>query len=607
METVMQDPSTLMQTPATGPPPRTGVRPPVVERIAGWSARHRAIALIGWLLLVAGAVVIGNSLGTKNLNSYDPGEAGRAERVLSSPGVVQRATESMLIQERTAGRTVAADPQARAAIRQVTVALERMPRAATNVQSPLAPGGTGLATGGHGLISRDGRSALVTFEVAGKVNNADQIVAGAQRAVAAVQAAHPGLRIAEAGGATVGRAINNVVSEDFRKAEATSVPITLVLLLIVFGALIAAGIPLLLAGTAVATAISLLAIPSRWLPIGSTTSSIVLLIGMAVGIDYSLFYLRREREERARGRGKVEAVRIAAATSGRAIVVSGLTVMISLAGLFLTGIDAFAGLAVGTILVVGVAVVGSVTALPAALALLGAWVDRGKIPFLGRRRTAARPSRLWESLARKVVARPVLAGATAAVALAALAAPALSMHLVSPGFRDLPTNLRVTRVLNATQQAFPGGPAPAEVVVTGHDLSGATVSAAVAAIRPALHQPVTTALLGHGQVLVVSVPLAGTGTDAASGRALMTLRNTVLPATLGKVSGIKYAVTGLTASDRDSTARLVSTAPIVFAFVLGLAFLLLMIMFGSVTIPLLSIAANVLSVAAAFGVLTLVF
>ena len=402
----MKDPSTLMRTPATGPPPRTGVRPPMVERIAGWSARHRAIALIGWLLLVAGAVVIGNTLGTKNLNSYDPGEAGRAERVLSSPGVVQRAAESVLIQERTAGRTVATDPQARAAIRQVTVTLERIPRVATNVQSPLTPGGTGLATGGHGLISHDGRSALVTFEVAGNVNNADQIVADAQRAVAAVQAAHPGLRIAEAGDASVGNAINDTVSADFRHAEVTSVPVTLVLLLIVFGALIAAGIPLLLAGTAVATAISLLAIPSRWLPIGSTTSSVVLLVGMAVGIDYSLFYLRREREERAAGASQAEALRTAAATSGRAIVVSGLTVMISLAGLFLTGIDVFTGIAVGTITVVGVAVIGSLTALPALLSLLGTWVDKGKIPFLGRRRTAARRSAFWTAIVRRVVVAP---------------------------------------------------------------------------------------------------------------------------------------------------------------------------------------------------------
>ena len=510
----MKDPSTLMQTPATGPPPRSGARPPVVERIAGWSARHRAIALIGWLVLVAGAVVIGGMLGTKNLNSYDPGQAGKAERVLSRPGVMQRDAESVLIQARN-GQTVASDPQAREAIRQVTVALERMPRVATGIQSPLAAGGTALAAGGHGLISRDGRSALVTFEVAGSPDNAGQTVTGAQRAVAAVQAAHPGLRIAEAGDASVNGAINNAVSDDFRHAEVTSVPVTLVLLLVVFGALIAAGIPLLLAGTAVATAISLLAIPSRWLPIGSTTSSVVLLVGMAVGIDYSLFYLRREREERAAGASQAEALRTAAATSGRAIVVSGLTVMISLAGLFLTGIDVFTGFAVGAITVVGVAVIGSLTALPALLSLLGTWVDKGKIPFLGRRRTAARRSAFWNALVRRVVARPVLWGGTAALALLALAVPATSMRLTDPGIHDLPTSIPVVRSLLAIQNAFPGGPQPAEVVVTGKDLSGAPVRHAVAALQGRAAKTGPAAGTGHGHP---ARPRPGDGRLRAAGR-----------------------------------------------------------------------------------------
>jgi RND superfamily putative drug exporter len=612
MEIGMKDPSTLMQTPATGPPPRSGARPPVVERIAGWSARHRAIALIGWLVLVAGAVVIGGMLGTKNLNSYDPGQAGKAERVLSRPGVMQRDAESVLIQARN-GQTVASDPQAREAIRQVTVALERMPRVATGIQSPLAAGGTALAAGGHGLISRDGRSALVTFEVAGSPDNAGQTVTGAQRAVAAVQAAHPGLRIAEAGDASVNGAINNAVSDDFRHAEVTSVPVTLVLLLVVFGALIAAGIPLLLAGTAVATAISLLAIPSRWLPIGSTTSSVVLLVGMAVGIDYSLFYLRREREERAAGASQAEALRTAAATSGRAIVVSGLTVMISLAGLFLTGIDVFTGFAVGAITVVGVAVIGSLTALPALLSLLGTWVDKGKIPFLGRRRTAARRSAFWNALVRRVVARPVLWGGTAALALLALAVPATSMRLTDPGIHDLPTSIPVVRSLLAIQNAFPGGPQPAEVVVTGKDLSGAPVRHAVAALQGRasktgqLREPVTATLLDHGQVMVVSVPLAGDGTGATSVSALATLRDHALPATLGKVSGVSYAVTGITAGNHDFTTQLDRRAPIVFAFVLGLAFLLLMATFRSIAIPLMSITLNLLSVGAAYGLMTVIF
>jgi len=582
------------------------VRAPVVERIAGWSARHRKTALFGWLLLVVGAVMIGNMLGTKNLNSYDPGQAGRAERVLARPGVVQPASETVLIQARSGARTVASDPEIRRAIRQVTAALAAMPHTATGIQSP-------LGTGGGKLISRDGRSALVMFNVAGDPNNADQTVAPAERAVAAIQADHPGLRVAESGQASVGRAMNSTISSDFRRAEVTSLPITLVLLLAVFGALIAAGIPLLLAGTSVATAISLLAIPSRWLPVGSTTSSVVLLVGMAVGVDYTLFYLRREREERAAGADTYTAVRTAAATSGRAIVVSGLTVMISLAGLFLTGIDVFSGIAVGTIMVVGVTVLGSLTALPAALSLLGTWVDRGRIPFLGRRRTAARPSRVWAALARRVVAKPVLFGGAAALALAALAVPALSMRLADPGYHDLPTNIPVVQNLLATQRAFPGGPTPAEVVVTGDNLTGPAVRHAITALQgraatnTLLREPVTTALLDHNQVMVVSVPLAGGGTDATSNQALAQLRDQALPATLGRVSGVTYAVTGMTAGNHDFDAQLRATLPLVFAFVLGLAFLVLMVTFRSVFIPLMSIVLNLLSIGAAYGVLTLIF
>jgi len=603
----MKRPSALLYgaEPVSSPPPRR-TSAPMVERVAGWSARHRKTALFGWLLLVVGAVMVGSMLGTKNLNSYDPGQAGQAERVLSRPGVVQPASETVLIQARSGTGTVASDPEIRRAIRQVTAALGAMPKVASGIESPLAPGG-------GKLISRDGRSALIMFNVTGNPDNADQTVVAAERAVASVQAAHPGLRVAESGQASAGRAINDIISSDFRRAEVTSVPITLVLLLGVFGALIAAGIPLLLAGTSVAAAISLLAIPSRWLPVGSTTSSVVLLVGMAVGVDYSLFYLRREREERAAGADTYTAVRRAAATSGRAIVVSGLTVMISLAGLFLTGIDVFSGLAVGTIMVVGITVLGSLTALPAALSLLGSWVDRGRIPFLGRRRTAARPSRVWAALARRVVAKPVLFGGAAALALAALAVPALSMQLADPGFRDLPANIPVVQSLLATQRAFPGGPSPAEVVVTGDNLTGPAVRHAITALQgraaagTLLREPVTAALLDHNQVMVVSVPLAGGGTDATSNRALAQLRDQALPATLGRVGGIDYAVAGMTAGNHDFDAKLSSTMPLVFVFVLGLAFLVLMVSFRSVFIPLTSIALNLLSIGAAYGVLTLIF
>jgi RND superfamily putative drug exporter len=364
----------------------------------------------------------------------------------------------------------------------------------------------------------------------------------------------------------------------------------------------------------VISAISLLAIPSRWLPIDSTTSSIVLLVGMAVGIDYSLFYLRRTREERAAGHDTTEALRIAAGTSGRAIVVSGLTVMIALAGLFLTGIDVFSGIAVGTIMVVGVAVLGSLTFLPGILSMLGKWTDRGRIPFLGKRRTAAGESVFWGLLARVVVRRPLAWGGVATAVLMVLAVPVLSLHLEDPGIHELPSSVPVVRNLIDISDAFPGGPAPAEVVVTGSDLGGKGVSEAVAALHAqvaathgAIREPITTAMFGNDQVLVVSVPLAGGGTDTTSNRALATLRGQALPATLGKVPGISYSVAGLTAGNHDFDAQLSKTVPWVFAFVLGLAFLLLMTTFRSVYIPALSIALNLLSVGAAYGLMVLIF
>jgi RND superfamily putative drug exporter len=308
--------------------------------------------------------------------SNDAGQSGQAEQTMQRLGVVAPPQENVLIQTRGTGR-FGTDPQMRQSVRQVVTALSALPHSARHITSPLDPGH-------RALVSKDGRSALVTFQVPGKISNEDQAVAPDLAAVSAVAARHPSLRIAEVGDASLDRIGGTLISQDFRKAEVTSVPITLILLIVVFGALIAAGIPLLLAATAVTTAISLLAIPGQWLPVGSSTSEVVLLIGMAVGIDYSLFYLRREREERARGADTATALRRAAATSGRAIVVSGLTVMIALAGLFLTGYSVFTGVAIGTIAVVGVAVAGSLTALPALLSWLGPWADRGRVPFLGR-------------------------------------------------------------------------------------------------------------------------------------------------------------------------------------------------------------------------------
>ncbi len=571
-------------------PPRR--RRPVVERIAGWSTRHRKTAVFGWLVLVAVVFVAGQALGGgKSVPGYSAGQAGQAERALHqlTGDAGPPTTENVLIQAPRSG----ARAELAVAANSVLGALRAVPRAVTGLHGP--------------RYATDGRSALVTFTVPGKASDVATTVQPAQRAVAAVQARYPGLTVAESGDASIDATINDALGHDFRKAEETSVPITLVLLLIVFGSLITAGIPLLLAITAVMAAISMLSFVGQWLPVSSSTSEVVLIIGMAVGIDYSLFYLRREREERARGRSHAEALRIAAGTSGKAIVISGLTVMVALAGLFLTGLSIFDGVAVGSIAVVGIAVVGSLTVLPALLSWLGPRADRGRIPLL-RRRASARPSRMWAVLVRQVVRRPLIWGGVAALAMLALAAPALGMRLGYPAI-DAPKGSAVIATMDSIEKAFPQGPAPAVVVVTGSDLGSPAVAHAVEALRgrATASGPITVSQVAGGRGLLISVPLAGNGTDTTSYDALAALRTNVLPSTLGTVPGLSYAVTGDTASNHDFSQQMRNTLPLVFVMVAGVAFVLLALSFGSIAIPVVSILLNLLSVGAAYGLITLIF
>jgi putative drug exporter of the RND superfamily len=597
--------SVLPKTPSQSPQ-RDLRRRPVVERIAAWSIKHRKTAVLGWVLLVAVIFVFGQHIGTSNVNSYDPGQSGQAERTLSRLNVNgPPAAESVLIQARNPAARFATDPAMRRAAAEVVTALHRLPRStASHITSPLVPGN-------GSLISPDGRSALVTFNVIG--SNATQAVLPALKAVASVQTTNPQLRIREVGDASVNRVANATISRDFRKAETTSLPITLILLLLVFGALIAAGIPLLLAATAVISAISLASVVGQWLPVGSSTSEVILIIGMAVGVDYSLFYLRREREERARGASLAEALRIAAATSGRAIVVSGLTVMVALAGLFMTGYDVFTGIAIGTIAVVGITFAGSLTVLPALLSWLGKWADRGKIPFLGRRRTASKPSVLWTALVTRVMRRPASWGGVAAVAMIALALPAFGLRLANPPNGGFSGNLPIIKAIDAMQQAFPQAPSPAQIVVTGSDLAAPSVKSAVIALRHEtsatglIRPPVTTNLVAGGRALIIDVRLAGHGTNATSDRALLALRDRVLPDAFGKVSGVSYAVSGDTANNYDDIKSLDTSTPLVLAVVALLAFVLLLIAFRSLPISLLSVGLNLLSVAASYGLIVLIF
>ena len=561
--------------------------------------------MLGWLAFVFVAFAIGSRVGVVTMTISDNaiGDSGAADRILAREFPTQRSLEEVLIQRRDGGRLPPA--ALRAAVDDLVVRLSRAP-AVASIRSP-------LRAANADQISTDGRSALVTFQITGNPDTAQERVGPALAATAAVQRANPELRVGEVGDASANKAISKRIGADFRRAEITSLPVTLVILVFAFGALVAAGIPLLLGMTAVAAALGLTALLSHVLHVDVSINEVILLIGLAVGVDYSLFYLRRDREERARGRPPAEALQVAAATSGRAVLISGLTVMTAMAGMFLMGSRVFWSFGMGTMLVVAIAVVGSLTVLPAVLSMLGDRVDRGRIPWLGRRGRSGDGSRVWSTVVGAVLRHPVVWGGLAAAFLVALAIPALRLHTVNSGVQGLPHDLPVMQVYDRAVKAFPGEPMPAIVVVSAPNVTTPAVTAGIKALEHAalatgqMGEPVSVDVAASQRVARVRFSLAGAGTDATSNRALDLLRGSVIPSTIGRVPGVTAHTTGLTANSRDFNDSMKSHAPYVFAFVFALAFLLLLVTFRSIVIPLKAIVLNMLSVAAAYGVLVLIF
>ncbi|GAA3273145.1 hypothetical protein GCM10020218_017570 [Dactylosporangium vinaceum] len=415
---------------------------PVTVRIARWSAEHpwRAIAL--WVVFVAVCFVGGSMAGSVEATSRDQaiGESGRADVIAGDGHFDNPATESVLITARSGALDTDAAMQAAA---DVSAAMKALPDVAA-VSDPLP--------------SHDKSALLVRVTLKGDPDTASDRLGPLAAATADVQTRHPALRVEETGGPSISKAMDDTLGKDFKRAEYLSLPVTFAILVVAFGALIAAGIPVLLALSSVAAALGLSTLASHLVPSTDTTSSVILLIGMAVGVDYSLFYLRREREERARGRGHLDAVELAAETSGHAVVVSGIAVTIAMAGLFLAGDVVFSSLAVGSILVVLVAVLGSLTVLPALLSKLGRWIDRPRVPLLWRLtrpRTDDKGSKVWAFILRPALRRPAATLIVSVIALLALAAPALSMRLTFPGMEDLPRTTPAMQAYDRLVQAFP--------------------------------------------------------------------------------------------------------------------------------------------------------
>jgi uncharacterized membrane protein YdfJ with MMPL/SSD domain len=608
------------------------MKPNLAARAGRWSAAHWKTATFGWIALVAVAATLGMLAGTNTLtdDQQGTGETATAQQILADAGFNRPASESVLIQSKALD---ASDPRFHAAVASVTDKLAARAEV-TNIRSP-------YQAGAAGAVSQDGHSALVEFDMVGKADKAKDRVQPVLDAVAAGQHDNPEFTIAQFGPASAQLALDNTIGKDFQHAEQLSLPIIFAILLVAFGAFVAAGVPLLLGFSAVLGAIGLSALISHVIPATDTTASVILLMGMAVGVDYALFYLKREREERAEGYENGVALQRAAATSGQAVLISGATVMIAMAGMILAGSKVFTSIGVGAMIVVFVAMVGSVTVLPAVLAKLENRVDRGLVAViaaglarLGRlihwepqlltrlkqRRTVLQrlkggrqESRLWGLVLRPAMRFPALSAIVSAALLAVLALPVFGMHTRFSSFADLPKDMQIVQSYDAIRAAFPGAPSPAEVVIKAPDVTSPRVQAGISELKRealatgVMHAPIQTAVSPDKTVARVAVPLAGDGSNTTSTNALKVLRGEVIPNTVGGLSGAQVAVTGEAAGTHDFNQTMTAHAPLVFAFVLGLAFLLLLMTFRSIVIPIKAIVLNLLSVGAAYGVLVWIF
>ncbi|MFF1925754.1 MMPL family transporter [Streptomyces sp. NPDC058221] len=554
----------------------------LAARIGVWSAHHRKTAILSWLLFVVLAAGIGGASGMVEMTDAEngAGDSARAEQILSDAGLSHRAGELVMVSS--------AQPDGwRTAARELTTALGRTGEV-TGLAAPVA--------------SKDGKDALITFEMKGDAATASDRVQPVLDAVDGVQKDRKDVTVHQFGDASAGKWLGDLLSDDFMKAEFTAVPLALGILLVAFGAVVAALLPVGLALTACMAAFGLLSLASHQLHLFQTTYSVMFLMGFAVGVDYCLFYLRRERDERAAGRDAETALRIAAATSGRSVLVSGLTVMVAMAGMFLSGLLLFKGFALATIIVVFIAMMGSVTVLPALLSWLGDRIDAGRVPLLNRRaergahgtRGTKQSGGIAGKLLRPVLNRPKFFAALSVVVLLVLAAPAAGMKTEELGLeKQFGSDSQLSVAYRHISDTFPGGPAPAQVVVEADNIEAPAVRKALAGFdKVTVHRA--------QNVAEIEVPLPHGESD------LTELREKKLPAAFD-ATGARSYVTGEVAGSTDFNDQLKRGIVPVFLFIAVVTFLVMLFCFRSYVIAVTAILLNLLSVAAAYGVMVAVF
>jgi uncharacterized membrane protein YdfJ with MMPL/SSD domain len=561
----------------------------VTERLARASTRRKWLVISGWMLAVlASAAAIAGLLGTALTTDDDftgRPEAQRAEKVLKRAFPPVRGDRGFRVDEAvivSSPRTTAEDP--------------RFDRRMSSLAAELRAAGAAEVRAGP--VSHDRHSALLLVELGGDV---EPVV---ERVVAAN--GQDGFRALIVGEDSIDEDFSRAADEDLARGELFGLALALIVLVAVFGGVAAAVVPIAVAIASIVVALAVVAGIGQAFVLNFVVVNVLVMMGLAVGIDYSLFVVSRFREERRAGRALDDAVAVAGATASRAVLFSGATVVLALVGMFLVPQTVFRSIAVGAIAVVLVSVLAALTLLPAALAVLGDRIERLRVPLLGRRAGGG----LWSRVAGVALRRPAASLAAGVAVLVVLAVPYAGIETGTAGVGTLPESFQTRTAYEAIEHAFgPQGSSAAEVVVQGERTP--ELGAAVAGLRETLaHDPdygeTSVDVAPEAGVTRITVPVDVDATGPEAMAAVKELRERYVPRAFAGLH-VETLVGGQSADELDFAVIARDRQPIVFAFVLGFSFLVLVAAFRSIAIPLTAIATNLLSVGAAYGLLVLVF
>ena len=569
-----------------------------------------------WFVLTIGLFVLSEAMG--GIKTDDPNrnpnqastESAKASVVFDDAGSTPPYEDVTLVI--TSPSLHATDPAFQAFVAQTVMTLKGVTATQGGQSVPGFASVTDPATTppSAGRVAPDGSAVEIVARIDGDQDVVNQHLIAIRPAITGIEAGAGQFTVHAVSQTITGDDITDLINSSLDRTFAT-IGLTFIILLITFGALVAAVVPLVLAISALLAGFGILGIFSQTVfGVSPYATQLIVLIGLAVSVDYSLFMITRFRSERALGRDKLDAIEIASSTAGRAVFFSGLAVMISIAGLFLIDVSIFRSMAIGTIGVILVAIVGSLTFLPATLAILGDRINRGRVPFVARNRPEG--SGFWAGIVARVMRRPLVLAAVAVVVLLGLANPMLHLHIGVTDITAFPDQIDGVQAIKILDEKWPQGTTLAmDVTVTGFDR--ADTKAAVAKFEqaalavPGLSGPATVTPSGDGKVALVAFTQAGTQNDPASQAVVRQIRSTVIPARFGGLSGVQVYVGGDVASALDTTQIYLDAIPLVVGFVLTLSFLLLLIVFHSLVIPIKAIILNLLSTAAAFGVVVAVF